>query len=187
MQKMVLVLGLLTIVLVMILSCAYQEPIVIEEPRTPRVVFREIPAESEGQKEVKEEKEELFSYDQQYPDMTRGYIENKAFPYVPKVWLIKEGLKIVLVGPEVGPPKFATGEIREFNLPPGFHIFHIERWQHFSYYGGWQKAKKVEVVKVNVARFPEKGSWRGWADGHYGWFVTIHPEYSTVYSGYVKP
>ncbi len=180
-------LALMMTCLVMVIGCAYQEPVIIEEPTTLRVVFRDIPATPEREKKAEEEKEELFSYSQQYPDMTRGYIENRAFPYVPKVWLIKGRLKIVLVGPENGPPVFSTGQIREFNLPPGAHILHIERWQHLSYYGGWRKMKKVEVIKLNVAPFPKKGSWRRWADGHYGWFVTIYPDHSTVYSGYVEP
>jgi len=149
-------LGLVMTWSIIAIGCAYQKPVIIEEPTTPRVVFREIPATPQGEKEAKEKKEELFSYSQQYPDMTRGYVENRAFPYVPKVWLIKGGQKIVLVGPEHGPPEFSTGQIREFNLPPGAHMLHIERWQHLSYYGGWRKMKKVEVVKVKVARFAEK-------------------------------
>ena len=170
----------------MIMGCTYQEPVIIEEPIIPRVVIREVAVGTEKKQGPQQEKEELFTSSHLYPDMTRGYIENKAFPYVPKVWLVKNSQKIVIVGPEMGPPEFATGQIREFNLPPGSHILHIERWEHLTYYGGWKKVNKVEVVRIDVARFPEKDSWRCWADGYYGWFVIIHPEYSTVYSGYVQ-
>jgi len=188
MEKMVrILLCLMVFPWIALCGCAHQEPVVIEEPVTPRVVIKEVPFKGQGKDRAGADKEEFFTSSYLYPDMTKGYIENKAFPYVPKVWLVKGGQKIVLVGPELGPPEFATGEIREFNLPPGTHILHIERWQHLPYYGGWKKLKRVEVIKVKVAQFPEKGSWRYWADSYYGWFVIIHPDHSTVYSGYIQP
>lgn len=97
------------------LGCAYtrQEPAIIEEPTTPRIVIKEAPVASEGGE--KTQKEELFTSTSRYPDLTQGYIENKAFPYVPKVWLLQRGQKIILSGPAQGPPQFNTGVIKEFN------------------------------------------------------------------------
>ena len=124
-MKKIGLLGLVIGWLILVLSCAYQEAMVIEEPTTPRVVIKKVPAI----KEAKEKKEEFFE-SAYYPDLTRGYIENQSFPLIPKVWLLAEGReKILLIGPEQGPPKFPLGGIKEFNFPPGDNILHIERWQ----------------------------------------------------------
>ena len=165
-------------------GCMYQKPIVIEEPTIPRIVVKEVPTGPEEPE--KKEKEEYFESSYLYPDLTRGYIENKAFPYMPKVWLLVQGKKILLIGPETGPPKISVGEIREFNLPPGKHIFHIERWQHFAHYGGWSKVRKTEVVKISIAEFRRSGRGRYWIDSHYGWWLIIYPDQTQVYGGYVN-
>lgn len=166
--------------LCILVACAYQRPPVVMDPQSPRIVIKEVPV---GEPRLKSEKEELFETSYVYPDLTRGYIENQAFPYVPKVFLIKDAQKIVLVGPETGPPEFNTKEIREFNLPPGKHVLHIERWQHSSAYGGWKKISKVEVVKVSVAQF-KSGDWIDWKDNYYGWSITIYDNHTAVSSGY---
>jgi hypothetical protein len=162
-----------------IFGCAYQKPVNLEEPGTPRVVIKKAPAGEES----KENKEEFFE-SAYFPDLTRGCIENQSFPFTPKVWLLIERKKILLVGPEQGPPEFSLGGIREFNFPPGDNILHIERWQFLPYYGGWQKIRQVEVVKIPVAKFkPKRRSY--WIDRHYGWQVIIYPEHSAVYAGYI--
>jgi hypothetical protein len=164
-------------------GCAFQGPIVIKEPTAPRVVVKEAPAEA---KKGEEKKEELFESSYLYPDLTRGYIENQAFPYLPKVWLLKEGQKIFLVGPEQGPPEISIEETREFNLPPGENVLYVERWQYFVHYGGWRKVRQVEVVKVSVAEFRRHGHWRYWMDSHYGWWLIVYPERTQVYGGYLS-
>lgn len=171
---------ILVICLIIAIGCAYQKPIIIEEPTTPRVVIKKVPVGEE----VKEGKEEFFE-SAYYPDLTKGYIENQSFPFIPKIWLLAEGReKILLIGPAQGPPEFPLGGIKEFNFPPGDNILQIERWQFLPYYGGWQKLKQIEVVRVPVAKFrPKRRPY--WIDHHYSWQVVIYPERSTVYAGYV--
>lgn len=164
--------------LVFITACACQAPSVIYESQNPRIVIKEIPA---GEK--MRERKQLFETSYVYPDMTKGCIENQAFPFVPKVFLIKNGQKIVLVGPKTGSPEFNVNEIREFNLSPGEHFLHIERWQHLGAYGGWRKIPKVEVIKVSVAQF-KQGGWSRWSAEYYGWSVIIYDNHSVVRSGY---
>ncbi|MBU4031121.1 hypothetical protein KJ756_03120 [Patescibacteria group bacterium] len=159
-------------------ACAYQSPPIIYESQNPRIVIKEIPT---GEKA--EQKEEFFETSYVYPDLTRGCIENQAFPYIPKVFLIANGQRITLIGPETGPPEFNPNEIREFNLPPGEHFLHIERWQHFSAYGGWKKIPKTEIIKVSVAQFKE-GDLSRWATEYYGWRVIVYDKRTTVYGGY---
>lgn len=149
------------------------------DSQTPRIVIKEIPAGKKAQG-----KGELFETSYVYPDLTKGYIENKAFPFAPKVFLVKSGQKIVLVGPETGSPEFNVNEIREFNLPPGEHFLHIERWQHLGAYGGWKKIPKTEVIRVSVAQFDESGNWNRWRNSHYGWSVIIYDNRTVVRSGY---
>jgi hypothetical protein len=67
-------------------------------------------------------------------------------------------------------------------LPPGVHIFHIERWQYLPYYGGWRKLRQIEVVKLSVAEFRRR-HWRYWMDSHYGWWLIVYPERTQVYGG----
>jgi len=169
--------------LVVMVACAYQERAIIEEPTIPRVVIKEIPTD-QG---IKEEKEEYFESDL-YPDLTKGYIENKAFPYVPEVWLLlAEGEKVPLIVGQAGePPEFAKGERREYNLPPGRNFLHIYRWVYLPYYGGWQKLKKVEIAKVDVAKFPDTEDWREWRKSHYNWSVRIGQRRSAIRTGYVN-
>ena len=173
---------LMIFLLLVVIGCAWQPPPVLREPTTPRVIVKEIPTE----REPKEEKEEFFgTAPYLYPDITRGYIENKAYPYTPKVWVLVDGTeRLLLIGPELGPPEVFIGEIREFNLPPGDHIFHIERWQYTPHYGGWRKISKVEVVKLSIAQFSPRGR-QYWID-HYGWWLIIKSNRTTAYSGYVK-
>ena len=172
--------GFLLICLIMFFGCTYQKPMVLEVPTTPRIVIKEIPA---GPK--KEKKEEYCSASYLYPDPCQGYIENQAYPYLPKIWLLREGgPMILLIGPEKGPPEFSIKGIREFSLPPGEHAFRIERWQYFPHYGGWKKIRQVEIVKIQIAQFPRTGYWHYWANSHYGWWVIIRPDHSVVYSGY---
>lgn len=167
------------IFLVFLAACAYQAPPVIYESQNPRIVVKEIPAGKKAK-----QKEEFFETSYVYPDLTKGCIENQAFPFAPKVFLIKNGQKIILVGPEIGPPEFNVNEIREFNLPPGGHILHIERWQHLGTYGGWKKIPKTEVVRVSVAQFSELGKWNRWRNNYYGWSVVIYDDHSVIRSGY---
>lgn len=152
-----------------------QQPFVIGEP-SPRVVVVEIPGKRIDPNQNLNQSEEYFSA--VYPDVTKGYIENKTFPYYPKVWLVSDGKKIALVGPEQGPPTICEGEIREFNLPPGIHILHIERWQKLpSFYGGWRRVGKTEIIKLGVAQF-EPGRYQ---PSYYGWRIIIYLERSAVY------
>jgi len=166
--------------MLIIAGCSYQKPMVIVEPATSRVVIKEVPTS----KEAESEKKEYFEGGHLYPDLTRGYVENDAFPYRPKVWLLAQGKKVLLIGPEKGPPNLSMGEIREFNLPPGKHILHIERWQYFAHYEGWEPIRKIEIVKLSIAQF-RPGRWHYWRDSHYGWWLVVHPDSTTVYSGYV--
>jgi hypothetical protein len=71
-------------------------------------------------------------------------------------------------------------------LPPGVHIFHIERWQYLPYYGGWRKLRQIEVVKLSVAEFRRHRHWRYWMDSHYGWWLIVYPERTQVYGGYLN-
>lgn len=154
-----------------------QQPFIIGEP-APRVVVMEI----SGKEKTADQNQEEKYFSAVYPDVTRGYIENKAFPYYPKVWLVKDGKKTTLIGPAEGPPQICDGEIGEFNLPPGLHILHIERWQKLPViYGGWRSVGKVEIVKLNVAQFAPGG----YQPNYYGWRIIIYPEQSAVYGGVV--
>lgn len=155
--------------------CPQQQPFIIGAS-APRVVVVEVPEKGADPNQRNEEK--YFSA--VYPDVTKGYIENQAFPYYPKVWLIKDGKKIALIGPEKGPPLMCDGEIGEFNLPPGLHILHVERWQKLpAVYGGWRSVGKVEIIKLNVAQFAPGG----YQPSYYGWRIIIYPEQSAVYGG----
>lgn len=175
--------GFLLICLIMFLGCTYQKPMIIEEPTTPRIIIKPVPAGPE-----KKEKEEYFESDY-YPDWSRGYIEIRSLPdYLPEVWLLVEGgQKVLLIGSENGPLEFSYGQIQEFNFPPlKDNILHVYRWKYFPYYGGWRKIRYVEIVKVSVAKFPKSGVWQTWQRGHYGWRMIIWPNYCEVWGGYIN-
>lgn len=103
---------------VMILGCGsiQQESPMIFTPTTPRTIIREVPVDQK-RPQAKARAQESFSR----PDLTRGYIENQAFPYVPRVWMLFGDKKILLVGrTKVGRPMILDWQILEFNLPLAF-------------------------------------------------------------------
>ncbi len=155
------------------------------------MVIKKAPAEEE----IEAEKEKYYESDF-YPDLTRGYIENRAFPYVPEVWVLaEEGKKIPLLNLAEKSPRISKGinlppsdnvlykgQIVECNLPPGENILHIYRWRYQAYYGGWQKLERVEIVKVSLAEFNSE-KWQSWSKGHYGWRIVIDQRRSYAYVG----
>lgn len=112
-----------------------------------------------------------------YPDPRWGCIENKAYPYRPKIWYIKQGSKIALVGPaqEHLPSEFLAGEIREFHFPFGTHVLHIERWYKFG--GIWARVGKVDEAKLKIKQFVEWTSEEQW-----GWKIVINQKNIVVYN-----
>lgn len=157
------------LILLFCFGCASQ-PFVIQDS-SPRIIVKDIQTGEEMKT-----REEFF--EAVYPDPTKGYIENRAYPYIPKVWIIENKRKIILIGPREGVPQFWQGEIREFNFPPGRYILHIERWRRLPrVYGGWKKQKKTEIVKLKVAQFEKQFS----ENDHYGWRIIINPTSTSVY------
>ena len=147
-------------------------------PTTPRIVIKEIPVSKNVRKKVQEE-----SFSRQ--DLTKGCIENQAFPYIPRVWLLAGGKKILLIGQtKKGPPRVLDWQIFEFNLPAGLRQVIIERWRYVA--GEWQmlppEFKQFQVAKPR----------RGWGDyngngyygnNHYDWQIIIRQNKSFIYTG----
>ena len=152
-------------------GCIHQAPPTIAIPQTPRVVIKEVPAIKNQQTA-----EESFSR----PNLTRGYIENQAFPYVPRVWLIRGGKKILLVGQtEKGPPQVLDWQILEFDLPPDINHIIVERWRYLSPQIGWQMLPP-ESCKLQVAK-PRRGGY--WDNNQYDWQIIIRQDRSYIYEG----
>ena len=168
---------ILMIVGVMFSACGYihQQSSIIATPTTPRVVIKEVSVD--GKAPVKTENQESFSR----PDLTRGYIENQAFPYTPRVWLLAGGKQVLLVGQtEKGPPQVLDWQILEFNLPPGLCQIIVEWWEYLPHYGGWRQIR-AEMANIQIAR-PRRGYWSGYGDSsHYNWSVVIRPDRVLVY------
>lgn len=164
-------------------SCVpIQQSPTIMIPNTPRVLIVDIP---DGEKPPSRMKnQESFSR----PDLTKGYIENQAFPYVPRVWLIIGGEKVLLVGETIeGRPHVLDWQILEFSLPPGINQVIIERWRLLPNQGGWQMVGTPEFKQFHVAK-PK----RGWGDyngsgylgnNHYDWQIVIRQNRSFIYEG----
>jgi len=160
----------------------HQESPTIAIPTTPRVLIKEIPAGGKVPKRM--ENKESFSR----PDLTLGCIENQAFPYVPRVWLLAGGQKILLVGETTeGPPQVLDWQIMEFSLPPGKRQIFIERWRYLPNQGGWEMVGTPEFREFQVAK-PR----RGWGDyngsgyygnNHYDWQIVIRQNRSYIYEG----
>ena len=170
---------LLVFVVVILSACGsiHQESPTIMIPQIPRVIIKEVHAVN-GKVQTKMP-EESFSR----PDLTRGYIENQAFPYVPRVWLIAGGKKILLVGQtKKGPPKVLDWQILEFNLPPGLNQIIVEWWEYRPYHGGWKQIKaETKDFQVAVSR---RGYWSGYGNSsHYNWSIVIRSDRALVYKG----
>jgi len=156
-------------------GCIHQAPPTIAIPQTPRVLI--VDSKEKLPKIMKNE--ESFSR----PNPTVGYIENQAFPCVPRVWLVRSGKKILLVGEEKeGPPvDVLDWQIFEFSLPPGENKIIVERWVLFLNHGGWQTISQEEF-DFEVAK-PRRG-WGGyWGNNHYDWRIIIRQNRSYVYEG----
>jgi len=174
------------ILLMFLASCGsigsmHQESSTIAIPMIPLVVMKEIPA---GEKvPTKMKSQESFSR----PNLTKGYIENQAFPYVPRVWLLAGGEKILLVGETIdGRPQVLDWQILEFSLPPGVNQVIIERWRFLPNQGGWQmlppEFKEFQVAKPRRGWGDYNGSGY-WTDNHYDWRIIIHQNRSFIYTG----
>lgn len=164
-------------------TCGYhQASPTIAIPQTPRVIIKEVSI-GNGVQTTTEVSQESFSR----PNLTRGYIENQAFPYVPRVWLIKGGKKVLLAGQtKKGHPNVLYWQILEFDLPPGINQVIIERWRYTSPEIGWQMLPP-EFKEFHVAR-PRRGwgDWCGsgyWSDSHYDWRIIIRQNCSFIYTG----
>jgi hypothetical protein len=154
-------------------SFAAQEPLQLEETNSPRKVFKE---EALSQKKGSKTAEQYYSDDGYLqPDATRGYIENQAWPYVPKVWLLTpDGRKIILVGSETDPPRrVRPGGIYEFNFPPGRYVFLIQRWRFSRYYGGWDRVGPVERVEARIEIGHRKWGSNDYHEGQYSWYIVV--------------
>lgn len=153
----------------------HQESPTIMIPNTPRMVVKD------GKAQQAETQEESFSR----PNLTKGCIENQAFPYVPRVWLLNGSKRVLLVGQtKKGPPQVLDFQILEFSLPPGLNQVFIERWRDLG--GEWQMLPP-EFLTFQVAK-PR----RGWGDyngsgyydnNHYDWQIVIRQNRSFVYEG----
>lgn len=158
------------ICLILIFGCTGRPPYVVKPYSPPEVIVRNIEKEVGTNLDnleslgIENEEENMMFF----PDPTKGYIENKAYPFVPKVWIITKGEKVLLVGPEEEPPEFLDGEIREFRFSPGLYVLCIERWRLMP--GGWKKIGRDKVVKLSVAQSEQQLS----AVNHYGWWIVIH-------------
>ncbi|MFH1611712.1 MAG: hypothetical protein ABH887_00335 [bacterium] len=180
MKRFVCFLG---IVIVIFSGCARQTKLapVIQQP-VPRVIVYRVPAEKVQVSQLSPNANLVDGLDyesQMYPNPCRGYIKNEAWPFFPKVWLIKNGKMICLIcsGEFNSPPDIYDGEVREVVLPPGQHVLHVERWQRVPTYrhpNGWLKQPKPEVVEVEVKAFST-------SDEVYGWRIVIGPTYTSVY------
>jgi len=160
----------------------HQESPTIMIPNTPRVLIKEIP---DGEKPpLKMENQESFSR----PDLTRGCIKNQAWPYVPRVWLLIGGEKVLLVGETTeGRPHVRDWQILEFSLPPGIRQVIIERWRLLPNQGGWQMVGAPEFREFQVAK-PKRGygnSYGGgyYSDNHYDWRIIVRQNRSIVLTG----
>jgi len=163
-------------------SSLHQESPTIMIPNTPRVLIKEIP---DGEKPPKKmENKESFSR----PDLTQGCIKNQAWPYVPRVWLIIGGKKILLLGETTeGRPQVLDWQISEYSLPLGMRQLIVERWRYLPNQGGWQMVGTPEFLTFEVAK-----TKRGWGDyngsgyygnNHYDWQVIIRQNRSFIYEG----
>lgn len=153
-----------------------QRPFTILIPKTPRVLIVEIPAGEKVPKTI--ENKESFSRS----DPTNGYIENQAWPRVPRVWLLVGGEKVLLVGEttEGSPKKVLDWQILEFSLPPGLRQIIVEWWEDLPHHGGWRQVK-TKIVAFQVACL-RQGYWSGYGNSsHYNWSVIIRPDDVFVY------
>ena len=175
----------LVFVAIMLSGCfgsIHQQSPTIVIPNTPRVLIKDIPT---GEKvPIKMKNEESFSR----PNLTSGYVENQAFPYVPRVWLLSGGKKFLLVGETTeGRPRVLDWQIFEFSLPPGVNQIVVERWRLLPNQGGWQIVGSLEESLTFEVAKPRRG-WGGYGSGYYGnnhydWQIIIRQNRSFVREG----
>lgn len=151
-----------------LIGCTGRPAYVIQPYSAPKVIVRSIEKEVGNLNDLESLEENELEGNMLYPDPTRGFIENRAYPFVPKVWVVTKGKMVILVGPEEGPPEFLNGEIREFKFDPGLYVLHIERWRLMP--NGWEKMKRTEVIKLSVAQTEQQ---LGSVD-YYSWRIIIN-------------
>ena len=165
------------IVLFLFSSCAsVQQSLTIAIPNTPRTIVGR-----DGK--VEQDRGDGLTF---RPDLTRVWIENQAGPdYVPRVWLLRGGKRILLVGvTKKGPPQVLDWQIQEFSLPPGINQIIVERGRYIE--GKWQMIAP-EFLTFKVAKL--RRGWGGWYGGGWGvdnnrdCLVIIRQNCSFIYEG----